>query len=166
MSETEIDFQYDVFLSHASADKAAVRELAERLKGDGLRVWPRRMTASGRAGSARSIPLETRLALDAAEEFPREIIQELLGPDVGLHLVFIPEELGGLGVSSVHDLVVASSRLARGDASVAIGVNAVFNHVRPSSRTRGRSCSAWPRSPGGSGSWARCPPGSRNIRPR
>jgi hypothetical protein len=32
-------FDYDVFLSHASADKAAVRELAERLKGDGLRVW-------------------------------------------------------------------------------------------------------------------------------
>src|SRR5215213_3334697 len=34
-----------------------------------------------------------------------------------------PVELGGLGVSSAHDLVVASSRLARGDASVAIGVN-------------------------------------------
>ena len=35
----EQQFDYDVFLSHASADKAAVRELAERLKGDGLRVW-------------------------------------------------------------------------------------------------------------------------------
>src|SRR5947209_1654307 len=35
----------------------------------------------------------------------------------------IPIELGGLGVSCAHDLVVASSRLARGDASVAIGVN-------------------------------------------
>ena len=32
-------FEYDVFLSHASADKLAVRELAERLKGDGLCVW-------------------------------------------------------------------------------------------------------------------------------
>lgn len=32
-------FQYDVFLSHASADKAAVRELAQRLKRDGLWVW-------------------------------------------------------------------------------------------------------------------------------
>jgi alkylation response protein AidB-like acyl-CoA dehydrogenase len=31
--------------------------------------------------------------------------------------------MGGLGVCSAHDLVVASSRLARGDASVAIGVN-------------------------------------------
>src|SRR5438105_1958282 len=32
-------FAYDVFLSHDSKDKPAVRELAERLKQDGLRVW-------------------------------------------------------------------------------------------------------------------------------
>lgn len=32
-------FAYDVFLSHSSRDKEAVRRLAERLRGDGLRVW-------------------------------------------------------------------------------------------------------------------------------
>ena len=32
-------FEFDVFLSHANAYKPAVRDLAERLKGDGLRVW-------------------------------------------------------------------------------------------------------------------------------
>ncbi|MCI0691760.1 TIR domain-containing protein [candidate division KSB1 bacterium] len=33
------DFKYDVFLSHSSKDKPAVRELANRLKKDKLRVW-------------------------------------------------------------------------------------------------------------------------------
>jgi WD40 repeat protein len=32
-------FSYDLFLSHSSADKAIVRPLAERLRGDGLTVW-------------------------------------------------------------------------------------------------------------------------------
>jgi small GTP-binding protein len=32
-------FLYDIFLSHSTHDKPAVRELAERLKRDGLRVW-------------------------------------------------------------------------------------------------------------------------------
>ena len=35
----------------------------------------------------------------------------------------IPEGHGGLGVTSLHDLLVASSRLARGDAGLALGVN-------------------------------------------
>ena len=33
------NFQFDVFLSHSSKDKPVVRELAARLKGDGIRVW-------------------------------------------------------------------------------------------------------------------------------
>jgi small GTP-binding protein len=33
------NFKYDVFISHSSEDEPAVRELAERLKRDGLRVW-------------------------------------------------------------------------------------------------------------------------------
>ena len=41
----------------------------------------------------------------------------------GYLVAAVPGELGGLGVGSVHDLVVAAGRLARGDASLAIGVN-------------------------------------------
>ncbi len=33
------DFQHDVFLSHSAKDKAVVREVAERLQRDGLKVW-------------------------------------------------------------------------------------------------------------------------------
>lgn len=32
-------FEFDVFLSHSSKDKAVVRDLAVRLKNDGLRIW-------------------------------------------------------------------------------------------------------------------------------
>lgn len=32
-------FTYDVFISHNSEDKPVVRELARRLKTDGLRIW-------------------------------------------------------------------------------------------------------------------------------
>jgi len=34
-----MDFQYDVFLSHSSKDKAGVREVANRLRQDRLKVW-------------------------------------------------------------------------------------------------------------------------------
>ncbi len=30
---------YDVFLSHSFKDKDVVRQIAERLKADGVRVW-------------------------------------------------------------------------------------------------------------------------------
>src|SRR5688572_8405830 len=53
--------------------------------------------------------------------YPFEAIEAL--KRAGYFAAPVPVELGGLGVSSAHDLVVASSRLARGDASVAIGVN-------------------------------------------
>ncbi len=34
-----LDFQYDVFLSHSTKEKAVVRDVAERLRNDGLKVW-------------------------------------------------------------------------------------------------------------------------------
>jgi alkylation response protein AidB-like acyl-CoA dehydrogenase len=60
-------------------------------------------------------------AHDRDGTYPHESIRSLR--DAGYLLAPVPADLGGLGVSSVHDLVVASGRLARGDASVAIGVN-------------------------------------------
>src|SRR5262249_15211363 len=41
----------------------------------------------------------------------------------------IPAQLGGLGVTSVRDLLVASTRLARGDPSLTLGVNMHFVYL-------------------------------------
>ena len=58
---------------------------------------------------------------DREATYPHEGIGALR--DAGYFGAPVPQHLGGLGASSVHDVVVASGRLARGDASVAIGVN-------------------------------------------
>ena len=94
-------------------------------------------TATGARLVATAEELSEDLATHAAEHdragsFPFEAIEALKA--AGYFAAPVPVDLGGLGVSSAHDLVVASSRLARGDASVAIGVNmhlvAVLNMER------------------------------------
>jgi L-evernosamine nitrososynthase len=101
---------------------------------------PIELTAHTNAGArlvAIAEELAEALAARAAEHdregsYPFEAIDALKA--AGYFAAPVPVELGGLGVASAHDLVVASSRLARGDASVAIGVNmhlmAVFNMER------------------------------------
>jgi alkylation response protein AidB-like acyl-CoA dehydrogenase len=101
---------------------------------------PIELTANTEAG-ARLVAIAEELSSQLAERapghdrhgtYPFEAIDALKG--AGYFAAPVPVELGGLGVSSAHDLVVSSSRLARGDASVAIGVNmhlvAVLNMER------------------------------------
>jgi len=101
---------------------------------------PIELTARTEAGArlvATAEKLSPQLGARAAEHdrdgsYPFEAIDALKA--AGYFAAPVPVELGGLGVSSAHDHVVASSRLARGDASVAIGVNmhivAVLNMER------------------------------------
>ena len=90
---------------------------------------PIELTATSAAG-ARLVALAEELSKQLGERaavhdregsYPFEAIHALKA--AGYFAAPVPEELGGLGVFSAHDMVVASSRLARGDASVAIGVN-------------------------------------------
>jgi alkylation response protein AidB-like acyl-CoA dehydrogenase len=89
----------------------------------------RELQAHTEAG-ARLVALAESLASELAKRaavhdrdgsFPHASVNAL--KRAGYFVAPIPIEHGGLGVTSVHDVVVASSRLARGDASVAIGVN-------------------------------------------
>ncbi len=58
---------------------------------------------------------------DADASFPLEHLEALR--DSGFLYAPVPVELGGMGVASVHDVFVASSRIAEGDPSVVLGVN-------------------------------------------
>jgi alkylation response protein AidB-like acyl-CoA dehydrogenase len=114
--------------------------LASSLVTGGAPRMPIELTAHTGAGArlvAIAEELSEGLAANAADHdrdgsFPFEAIDALRA--AGYFAAPVPVELGGLGVSSAHDLVVASSRLARGDASVAIGVSmhliAVLNMER------------------------------------
>src|SRR3954451_17495822 len=95
------------------------------------------------AGGADLVALAEWLTADLASRaaahdrdatFPHASIRALR--DTGYLAAPVPAELGGLGVSSVHDLVVASGRLARGDASVAIGINMHLVYVMALERRR------------------------------
>ncbi len=103
---------------------------------------PIELTAHTDAGArlvAVAEQLSEQLAARAAEHdrdgsYPFEAIDALKA--ARYFAAPVPVELGGLGVSSAHDLVVASSRLARGDASVAIGVNMHLVAVQNMERRR------------------------------
>src|ERR1700694_4388091 len=58
---------------------------------------------------------------DREASFPFENIEAL--QESGFLAGPVPEEFGGRGVSSAHDLMVAMSRLGRGCASTAIAAN-------------------------------------------
>jgi alkylation response protein AidB-like acyl-CoA dehydrogenase len=80
--------------------------------------------------SERRLDQATRLALDDSGEFPLALVNELLGPELGLHLLFLPEEVGGLGGGG-RDLFRVSEEMARVDLGVATAFLAIALGVDP-----------------------------------
>lgn len=69
----------------------------------------------------RMLTQEKILELDETETFPESIIRDLLGPDIGLQYVFIPEEYGGMG-GGARDIAAVSEELSR----ICLGISTAF----------------------------------------
>jgi len=72
----------------------------------------------------REMPLEKRLEWDRTDHCPVDLVREMLGPDVGLHLVFIPSEYDGMG-GGAYDVYRLSCEFAKQDLGVATSMLAV-----------------------------------------
>jgi alkylation response protein AidB-like acyl-CoA dehydrogenase len=47
--------------------------------------------------TAARLPEEKLLQLDATHEFPAEVVHDMCGSELGIQLLFIPEEFEGMG---------------------------------------------------------------------
>jgi alkylation response protein AidB-like acyl-CoA dehydrogenase len=97
------------------------------------------MAGAGLDGETREMILDTLrkyaerkltndylLELDHEDRFPDEVLQELNDPmQLGLHLLFIPEEFNGLG-GGAYDIYRVAELMASIDLGVATGVLATF----------------------------------------
>src|SRR5262245_14222662 len=86
--------------------------------------------AALREFSARSLPAEVLLDLDARDEFPAELIRAMYGPELGIHLFFISEAHHGMGAGA-FDLYRICEELAAIDLGIATGVLATFLGSEP-----------------------------------
>lgn len=75
--------------------------------------------------AADRLPDDLLLELDARDEFPDDLVRAVCGDELGVQLLFIPEEYGGLG-GGAFDVYRVCEELARVDLGVATGVLATF----------------------------------------
>ncbi|HEY5176903.1 MAG TPA: acyl-CoA dehydrogenase family protein [Terriglobales bacterium] len=74
----------------------------------------------------KRLPDEELIALDERDECPLEIIRHMSNPDkLGIQLLFIPEEFGGMG-GSTFDVYCICEAMARIDLGVATSLFATF----------------------------------------
>jgi alkylation response protein AidB-like acyl-CoA dehydrogenase len=75
--------------------------------------------------AAEAMPEKLLLELDHKDEFPEDLVRGMLGDELGILLLFIPEEYGGMG-GGAFDVYRLCELMARFDLGVATGVLATF----------------------------------------
>jgi len=78
----------------------------------------------------RELPDSRILDLDQNDECPEDLVRHLLSPDVGLHLIFLPEEYGGLG-GGARDICRVSEVMAGVDLGLATTFLAILLGTDP-----------------------------------
>ncbi|HUN62578.1 MAG TPA: acyl-CoA dehydrogenase family protein [Candidatus Sulfotelmatobacter sp.] len=74
----------------------------------------------------KRLPDDVLRDLDARDECPLELVRHMCSPDkLGIQLLFIPEEFGGLG-GGAFDVYVVCEQMARIDLGIATSVLATF----------------------------------------
>ncbi|HTT24982.1 MAG TPA: acyl-CoA dehydrogenase family protein, partial [Candidatus Sulfotelmatobacter sp.] len=74
----------------------------------------------------KRLPDETLIELDEGDECPLDIVRDMCSPDkLGIQLLFIPEEFGGMG-GGTFDVYCICEEMARIDLGIATSVLATF----------------------------------------
>jgi alkylation response protein AidB-like acyl-CoA dehydrogenase len=76
------------------------------------------------------LPDEKLLELDERDECPIDVVRGMCGPDLGIQLLFIPEEYGGMG-GGAFDVYRVCEEMARIDLGIATAVLATFLGSEP-----------------------------------
>jgi alkylation response protein AidB-like acyl-CoA dehydrogenase len=81
--------------------------------------------------AATNLPTNRLLEIELGHEFPEKVMKDLYDPgQIGLHLLTIPEEFGGLG-GGAYDIYRVSEAMASIDLGIATGVLATFLGTDP-----------------------------------
>jgi alkylation response protein AidB-like acyl-CoA dehydrogenase len=73
----------------------------------------------------QKLPLARLLEWDERDEMPLDLVREMCGPGLGIQLLFLPEEYGGMG-GGAFDVYRCCEELARIDLGIATGLLATF----------------------------------------
>jgi alkylation response protein AidB-like acyl-CoA dehydrogenase len=73
----------------------------------------------------RELPDSLVIALDERDEFPEELVRRMCGEELGVQLLFVPEQYGGMG-GNAYDVYRVCERMAEIDLGIATSVLATF----------------------------------------